>query len=138
MTDQSASGYLELPHTADWALQVWGPDEAALLAAAAAGMYDLMGATLQPGSGRVRRLQVDAPDAESRLVTFLSELLYLGEQEGLAFDRVAVTVRGERVIAALEGAPLLSVAKEIKAVTYHNLVIRQGPRGLETVIVFDV
>jgi SHS2 domain-containing protein len=34
--------------------------------------------------------------------------------------------------------PLLRLEKEIKAVTYHNLKIHQGPAGFNTTIVFDV
>jgi SHS2 domain-containing protein len=36
------------------------------------------------------------------------------------------------------GAPVESQGKEIKAVTYHNLVIQKTQQGFETTIVFDV
>jgi len=38
----------------------------------------------------------------------------------------------------MDGAPLLSATKIIKAVTYHNLRIRPTARGYEVEIVFDV
>ena len=38
----------------------------------------------------------------------------------------------------MDGAPLETVNKMIKAVTYHNLQIRQTARGYEVEIVFDV
>jgi SHS2 domain-containing protein len=38
----------------------------------------------------------------------------------------------------VEGAPIQTQSKEIKAVTYHNLEIRETSRGLEVSIVFDV
>jgi SHS2 domain-containing protein len=132
------SGYRELPHTADWALEVWAPDEAGLLATAARGMYALMGVVWQSGPRVQRRLVVRAPDAESRLVDFLGELLYRLDQEGLAFDQLEMAVSGTQVVADLVGGSLGSITKEIKAVTYHNLVVRRTARGLETVIVFDV
>jgi SHS2 domain-containing protein len=40
--------------------------------------------------------------------------------------------------ADLSGASLEALAKQIKAVTYHNLHRRRTNRGLETEIVFDV
>jgi SHS2 domain-containing protein len=40
--------------------------------------------------------------------------------------------------ASLEGAQLVSIDKEIKAVTYHNIAIKKTPRGLQVRIVFDV
>jgi SHS2 domain-containing protein len=42
------------------------------------------------------------------------------------------------LLAQVESAPIASLAKEIKAVTYHNLAIRQTERGLQANIVFDV
>jgi SHS2 domain-containing protein len=41
-------------------------------------------------------------------------------------------------MAEVEGAPVAAIARDIKAVTYHNLVVRETERGLEATIVFDV
>ena len=38
----------------------------------------------------------------------------------------------------MEGGAVRSMEKEIKAVTFHNLEIRETGRGLEVEIVFDV
>ena len=134
--------YREMEHTADWALEVTAPDEAALLREAARGMYTLAGTRLHPAPRLSRRLELSAPDLESLLVLFLEELLYLGESEGAAFDTFSLHVEphGEawRLQADLEGAPLESMKKEIKAVTWHNLRVRRTPAGLQTVLVFDV
>ena len=69
---------------------------------------------------------------------FLQELLYLTGSEGLAFDRFEVTLEAEGGRAVLGGAPLVHLAKEIKAVTYHNLAVRKTSAGLEATLVFDV
>ena len=134
--------YREVEHTADWALEVTAPDEAALLEEAARGMYALAGTRLRPAPRLSRRLELSAPDLESLLVLFLEELLYLGESEGAGFDTFSLRVEahGEawRLQADLEGAPLESMKKEIKAVTWHDLRVRRTPAGLQTVLVFDV
>ena len=134
--------YREVEHTADWALEVTAPDEAALLREAARSMYALAGTRLRPAPRLSRRLELSAPDLESLLVLFLEELLYLGESEGAAFDTFSLRVEphGEawHLQADLEGAPLESMKKEIKAVTWHNLRVRRTPAGLQTVLVFDV
>ncbi len=138
MNAQAASGFVERPHTADWALEVWAPDLASLLEESARGMYSLMEARLQ-AAPRVRtRLALQAGDRESLLVAFLSELLYLSEQQRVGFDRFRLTLEGNSLGAELEGALLQGPLKPIKAVTFHNLSIHAGERGLETVIVFDV
>jgi SHS2 domain-containing protein len=137
MVDQLA-GFRELEHTADWQLEVWAPDLPALLEQSARGMYALTGARLQVGPRLNRGLDLPMKDPESLLVTFLAELLFLEEQEGLAFDAFNLQIDGGLLHADLGGARLVSIDKEIKAVTYHNLVINKTPRRLEVKIVFDV
>ena len=137
MVDQLA-GFRELEHTADWELEAWAPDLPALLEQSARGMYALAGARLQAGPRLDRRLDLPMKDPESLLVTFLAELLFLEEQDGLAFDTFNLHIEGELLHASLGGAQLASIDKEIKAVTYYNLAIQKTPRGLEVKIVFDV
>jgi SHS2 domain-containing protein len=109
-----------------------------LLRQAAGGMYALMHARLLSEPRESYRFEIAAPDRETLLVTFLSELLYFTQRDEVGFDRFDLTQKGERLIAELEGAPLESIAKEIKAVTYHNLTVHETERGLEATIVFDV
>jgi SHS2 domain-containing protein len=132
----------ELPHTADWAIRVTAPDLAGLFAEAARGMNALTGARPAPGPRARRTVNLSAPDAESLLVAFLSELVYAAEQEKITFTGFQVGTfersGGWELKAEMDGAPLASVDKTIKAVTYHNLKIRKTGRGYEVEIVFDV
>ncbi len=132
------AGFREIEHTADWELEVWAPDYLALLEQAAHGMYALSGTCLQPGSRLVRSLSIKMDDPESLLVRFLGELLFLDEKEGLGFDGFELQLEAGWLQARLAGAAVVSKRKEIKAVTYHNLAIRQTEKGLEVNIVFDV
>ncbi len=133
------SGYQEIEHTADWELKVWAPDLAGLLEQAAAGMAKLAGVRLDDTGPRIeRQLDLAAFDAESLLVRFLSELLYLSGQEGLGCQSMRLSLEGLALKAELECRAILSVDKEIKAVTYHQLNIILTGQGLETRIVFDV
>lgn len=136
--DEKIAGFREIEHTADWELNVWAPDYPGLLEQAARGMYALSGAKLTDGPRQARDLILSERDHESMLVSFLSELLYLGEMERVGFDTFSLRIEGDLMEAHLEGAPLESIAKEIKAVTYHHLVLRTTGRGLEVNIVFDV
>ena len=110
----------------------------ALLAQAAQGMYRLMGIEIEDETRQRRRLEIEADDREQLLIEFLLELLYFAESEGLAFDRLDLDVAAQHLRADLEGARVRAQAKEIKAVTYHRLTVRDTERGLETRIVFDV
>jgi SHS2 domain-containing protein len=128
----------ELPHTADWAMRVTALDIAGLFAESARGMNALAGVNLAPGPKMHRTLSLSAPDLESLLVAFLSELLYASEQEHLAFDDFEIRVEGQTLEARMHGSPIASLNKAIKAVTYHNLHIQQTAQGYEVEIVFDV
>lgn len=132
-------GYREIEHTADWELEVWAPNFSTLLEQAARGMYTLAGTHLQPGPRLIKQLSLKSLDAESLLVDFLDELLWLGEDEGLAFEQFKISIQNNSSLdAVLVGALIAQQTKEIKAVTYHNLRIIKSLRGLEVRIVFDV
>ena len=129
----------EISHTADWSLRVWADDLAGLLTESARGMYALANAEPVEGPRVNRTLSLDAVDAESLLVSFLEELLYLAESESLIFDSFNnMNIEGYTLKVEIEGSALASIEKEIKAVTFHNLQIRETKRGLEVEIVFDV
>jgi SHS2 domain-containing protein len=133
------SPFREIDHTADWALEVWAPTLPELFVEAARGMQALAGAEPE-GLARTRRMvSLTAGDAESLLVAWLQELLYLTESEGLAFDEFAIqSLSGERLEAEVAGSPAQRLDKVIKAVTYHNLAIRADEAGFRVTIVFDV
>lgn len=128
----------EVQHTADWSLRVWAGNLPELFSESARGMNALSGTHLAAGP-KIRRLfESSAPDPESMLVAFLSELIYVGEREKLAFDMFEVKISGNHLHVQMAGAPILSIDKAIKAVTYHNLQIRHTQKGCEVEIVFDV
>jgi len=133
-----AEGYREIEHTADWELEVWGPDLSSLLQQAALGMYGLLGLRLAEQPRERRDFELEAHDAESLLVEFLNELLFLAESEDLGFDGFELRILGNRLEATLQGAPIAARRKEIKAVTYSRLEIRETAGGLTTRVVFDV
>ena len=129
----------EISHTADWSIRVWAEDLAGLLTESARGMYKLSHAEQGEGAKTKRELSLEAVDAESLLVEFLEELLYLSESEGLIFDQFDILeIKETKLNAMMEGRALRLQEKEIKAVTFHNLAIRESERGLEVEIVFDV
>ena len=129
----------EIEHTADWAYWVKGKNLAELLIQATLGLYSLVGMQLAPEAQTTRSIQLQALDRESLLVAWLNELLYLHESEGLGFEQIAIQHLDETTIqATVTGAPTQQWLKDIKAVTYHNLAIRETESGLEVTLVLDV
>jgi SHS2 domain-containing protein len=131
-------GFEEISHTADWSVRVWAEDLPLLFVEAAQAMNSLSGTAIGPGPRVTRTFEAEGPDVESLLVAFLSELVYYQEQENVAFDVFDLRVAAQWLKVGMEGAPIESVEKAIKAVTYHNLKIEKTPEGFETTIVFDV
>jgi SHS2 domain-containing protein len=136
----SGGGYEEMPHTADLALQVWGQNLNALFVNAALGMMSLMTDADFKGTAAVARsLSIEAMDAETLLVEWLSEVAYLAESEGIlchVFSITRITETG--LTAELKGRLTGKLKRTIKAVTYHNLEIVKTDRGVEATVVFDV
>ncbi|NIT59998.1 MAG: archease [Aliifodinibius sp.] len=131
-------GFREIEHTADWSIEVWAPDMVGLLKEAAAGMYALSQTEIDDNFEVSRDFTLKIDDKESLVVDFLSELLYLGEMEQLAFNEFNLSLNNSLLIVTLRGGKITSQSKEIKAVTYHDLNIQTRDSLLWTNIVFDV
>jgi SHS2 domain-containing protein len=133
-------GFEEVEHTADKALRIVGINLKELMISAAQGMTQLMVGDVSKISNKIKKsIEIQAVDAESLLVEWLGELAYWAETEMLVFKKFKVTdITATRLQATIWGATVPELEKHIKAVTYHNLEIRQTPKGLEATVVFDV
>ncbi len=104
-----ARGFQEVPHTADWAMRVWAEDLPSLFVEAARGMNALSGMQLAPGPRAKRVFEHEGTDGESLLVAFLSELIYLEEQDNIGFDAFEVELYKEQLHAEMEGSSIASI-----------------------------
>jgi SHS2 domain-containing protein len=136
--NKETAGFREHEHTADWELEVWAPDLPGLLEQAVRGMYSLSGIHLAEKPRQERSIQVEAFDAEGLLVQFLQEVLYLGEVDGLGFDAFEIHIEDHTLDATLSGSPIEAIKKEVKAVTYHKLQVKETDSGVSARIVLDV
>lgn len=139
-TTEEPPDFETIDHTADWALRVFGIDMAQLLLNAATGMTTLLVEDLTGIAENVKRhVILDSLDAESLIVDWLTELAFWAESELLVFSRIVLKdVTETHLEAMLAGDYVPTLAKHIKAVTYHDLEITKTNFGLLTTIVFDV
>jgi SHS2 domain-containing protein len=129
----------ELDHTADLALHVWGRDLEDLFAAAATGMFSLLAETAPAGAVVRFELHLTALDAESLLIDWLNELLYLCEtQDFVGTEFIFGTLTPTELHAEVVGLPVRERRADIKAATYHMLAVVALEAGYETEVVFDV
>ena len=130
----------EIEHTADVALRVHGATLAELFANAARGMLTLaLGGEPAPAGHDRIEVTLSAPDLETLLVDWLTELVYRIEDEAFIPSQVSVRSIEENTLRAeVTGGAGGTLHRHIKAVTYHDLSIEKTDSGFQTTIVFDV
>ena len=140
VTPHPLIAFEEIEHTADRALIIYGRNLEELFINAARGLKSLMGADEVPDSTAIKKsIALDAIDAESLLVEWLSELAYWAEAEMLVFSKFDLQdITPTHVKAKIYGSRVTQMEKHIKAVTYHNLEIVKTETGLTATVVFDV
>ncbi len=141
MIKNKRAGFEELAHTADLEIRVWGEDLVSLFRQAAAGMIQLSGVEeLAEGISSVQQnISLEAMDIEGLLILFLEELLYRLTEDYMVYEIQELSISSEYTLKAkLTGAQIKSYQRDIKAVTYHNLNIRNTADGYEVNIVFDI
>jgi SHS2 domain-containing protein len=129
----------EIEHTADRAFRVTGRDMASLLENAARAMQALDGSRAAGEPSATREIEVEGVDRESLLVNWLNEILYLEQAHQLICERFHIDeVKNYRLHARVETQERDRSDTHIKAVTFHNLKIRETAEGLEAEVVVDV
>jgi SHS2 domain-containing protein len=129
----------EIEHTADIAIRVWGRDLAEMFANAAYGMACQITEIEEIRPTIKRSVELEAADTEILLVSWLSELLYLGEKENCVFFEFDIlTISSTELRAVARGGPITEHVTHIKAVTFSELEIISSDTGYETHVVFDV
>jgi SHS2 domain-containing protein len=140
LTSHPQIAFEEIEHTADRALKINGRNLEELFVNAAHGLNSLMGADRDLNATPLTKsIELDAMDAESLLVEWLSELAYWAEAEMLVFSKFDLQdVSPTQVKAKIYGSRVTQLENHIKAVTYHNLEIVKTETGLAATVVFDV
>jgi SHS2 domain-containing protein len=140
-----------LPHTADIKIRAYGATKKELFCNALIGMFQ----SVQPITDTCRiendrvvcdvlpathHVTLKSADEESLLIDFLSEALYLSDVYDEAYFDADIAELTETMIkATLRGVHITGFAVvEIKAVTYHELVIQQHDGVWQVDIVFDI
>lgn len=133
-----------LPHTADIKIRVYGTTEKELFEHAVCAMFEVLGPLPRSQKKETRSDQrlvhIMAHDRASLLVDFLSEALYLSEVHGESYAVCTIELfRPWEITARLHGFPIEGFESgEIKAVTYHELEMREHKGIWQADIVFDV
>lgn len=146
-----AKDFEQIPHTADIKIRVFGKTMQDLFRHALIGMFQVVHPQ-SPQCTRVhdrlvckalpqeRIVEITAPDVTALLVDFLSEGLYLSDIYNEAYLDIHIhELTTTRIKATLYGVKITGFdVVELKAVTYHDIDIKQTNGMWQTDIVFDI
>lgn len=129
-------------HTADVAVEATGPDRDAVFAATADGLAAAMCEAV-PETGARFEISVEAESDTALLFDYLDELIYQRDVRSvLPVDNeatVTASADGLRLQGSARGVPLDEIdAREVKAVTYSEMVLEETPEGWRSYVVLDV
>lgn len=140
--------YEEIEHTADLGIRVYGKTLEELFSNSAWAMMDLVTDLSEVGEEKALKISIEAEDKESLMVRWLSEILYYITMEKVVLKGFDVKTIGENHIEAnVKGEDFKEgkhhLTREIKAVTYHNLEIKEPSSSnkepyWKAEIIFDV
>jgi len=136
-------GFEFLEHTADVMFRAYGKTPEELFANAARAMFNAM----YEGKVReqlVKEISVEGTDMENLLYNFLEELLFLFDTKSFFLTRAEVKIERSankyKLKAKVYGdnSRYYAIALDVKAVTYHDMVVKKTDEGWMCQVVLDV
>ena len=135
--------YRRFDHTADLGLEIYGKTVKELFANAAFAVFDSI-TNLKHVSATVERtIVIEGEGWEDLLVNFLREVLYLFNGEGLLLKEYSIMTIEPHHLEGLVAGEIFDSSKhrihrEIKAVTYHQVTVREAPDMWVGRVILDV
>lgn len=138
------AGFRLTEHTADTGIRGWAPDLDGLFAVMARGLFSVIADPAGVEAGAVRRtVSLRAESAADLLHDWLEELNALHQIHGELYAEFLPRVAGETSLEAeIRGEPLdparHELRIEVKAVTWHGLLVEATPDGVAASVLLDI
>jgi len=136
-----ASGFKYLDQTADARVYAWGESLEEVFHQAFLGMINIMVETSTVKPTNIIKIEIEGDDDTSLLYNLLSEVLFIIETKGVIphdIDRLCINkgrLTGAMLVDILDGYALHG---EVKAVTYHDIFVREANGRFEAQVVLDL
>ncbi len=134
--------FREFEHTGDLGIELAAPTRGELFRRAAIALASLLVETAGVTAIEQRQITVEAEADLDLMHDLLTELLALFTVEGFIWRDASVEEAGRSLRVTLRGEPFdptrHAFRGEIKAVTYHQLMVESSPDGWRSRIIFDV
>ena len=141
--DATMEAFRILEHTADIGFEAYGSTREEVFANAARALQNIMVDLNSIAPRDEITIQVEGADASSLLVNWLSEILYRIDADGRLFHDFEMRSLGERSLNAVaRGEPFNrarhQVNLQVKAITYHQLLLEATPDGWRARVYVDI
>ncbi len=133
--------YEILEHKADLKIRIFGKDKKELFFNALLAMSESTKAeTSKPEKKVKRKIEIKSGDLATLLVDFLSEALYLSQVQKEVFSDIIIKKFTDKELeGVITGQKIERFGEDIKAVTYHQLEVKQNKDGSwQATILFDI
>jgi len=135
--------YKLFDHTADLGVEIYGKTVNELFANAAFSVFDIMTDLKHVTPTMERKIVVEGEGWEDLLVNYLREILYMFNGEGLLLKESSIQKIDSRHLEGKVKGERFDLSKhrintEIKAVTYHQVTVKETPDGWVGRVIFDV
>ncbi|MFP4654079.1 MAG: archease [Methanohalobium sp.] len=147
MSHHGNQRYEFLEHTADAQFRAYGNTLEEAFENAALAMFNVMVNTGNVSDIISESIDIESPDLDTLLVDWLSELLYLFDVNQVVyskFDVDSIKKQGNKyLLSARIFGEILDLEKhevdtEVKAVTYNQLEVKEGPNGWTLQVLVDI
>jgi SHS2 domain-containing protein len=133
----------QFEHTADLGLRIVAANLNQLFAEAGVGLFSAI--VDDPKAIRDLNeftLAIEGTDRAYLLFDWLKELLLRFDRDGMLFARFDVTVRDDGISARIGGEPFdparHALLREVKAITYHDLIVEETADGWLAEVIVDI
>jgi SHS2 domain-containing protein len=130
-------------HTADLGLRVRAPDLDSLFREAAEGLFSMIVESWSAERAtREFEFELQATRHDDLLFDWLNELLYTFDTTRCLLGRFELNVSDTKLVARAWGTPLdlseHSLLHEVKAITYHGLLVEPTDGGWLAEVIVDI
>jgi len=135
--------YETFDHTADVGIRVFGRTVEEVFVNAAYALFDQW-TDLRKVRGKIsQEISIQGADREDLLIRWLGELLFLGESRGVLFKEFKIRRLNSTSLKAVARGETFDPSRhrfktEIKAITYHQVEVKEVDGKWEGRIIFDV
>lgn len=137
--------YIYLEHTADAKFQAFGSSLEKAFENAALAMLSIMAKTSRIKPKKEDKIRIKGKDLKALLYNWLEEILFILDSKNLFISKIKeLKISGKEGSYKLEATVLGDSAKnyeitgEVKAVTYHEMLIKQEGKKFIVQVVVDL